>query len=312
MTAALATFSVLFGTVYPRVSEMYFNFVNFPILIVVLLLMGVGPLIAWRHASLDHLRRNFLAPAAVALAAVTALAVAGIANVQVLIVVALAVFVVATIVHDQGDGQPAARMALGRRFHRHGGHRVGDPSRSSSKGGVMMWRRALLTAIAVLVPIAVLAHGLRANPRSVPSPLVGQAAPDFGLRRLDRGDHLRLATLRGQVVVVNFWASWCVPCREETAALEAVWRAYREAGVVVIGVNVEDQESAAKAFPDATRPTYPNVTDPTGGTSIAYGIYGVPETFVIDRDGTIRGKVVGAVTADALSEQVASLVRARS
>jgi cytochrome c-type biogenesis protein CcmF len=122
-----ATFSVTFGTVYPLLSEAvrgvkasvgapYFNFVNFPILVVVLLLMGVGPLIAWRRASLDHLRRNFLAPAAAAVVLTAAVAAAGIRHGGVLLVVALSAFVVATIVHDLWRGTGARRGTDGGRL----------------------------------------------------------------------------------------------------------------------------------------------------------------------------------------------------
>jgi cytochrome c-type biogenesis protein CcmF len=122
-----ATFSVAFGTVYPLVSEAvrgvkasvgapYFNFVNFPILVVVLLLMGVGPLIAWRRASLDHLRRNFLLPAASALLVVVVLAVLGVRHAQVLLIVALSAFVIATVVHDLWRGTGARRQTDGGRF----------------------------------------------------------------------------------------------------------------------------------------------------------------------------------------------------
>ena len=174
-----------------------------------------------------------------------------------------------------------------------------------------MWRRLLLASVIVLVPVAILAQGLRTNPRSVASPLVGASAPDFVLRRFDGGD-LRLADLRGRVLVVNFWASWCGPCREEAAALEAVWRRYRDAGLVLVGVNIQDRDAAARAFLAETGASYPNVVDGTGATSIAYGIYGVPETFVIDRQGRIRVRQVGALTRDGLARQIEPLLGAPS
>lgn len=174
-----------------------------------------------------------------------------------------------------------------------------------------MWRRLAFAGALVLLPVALLAHGLTANPRAIPSPLVGRTAPDFALPRLDAGE-VRLADLRGRVVVVNFWASWCVPCREEAAALERAWQGYRDAGVVMIGINIQDGEAAARLFVAQTRPTYANVVDAGGATSIAYGIYGVPETFIIDRDGRISARQVGAVTDMMLAQRLEALVRTGS
>ncbi len=174
-----------------------------------------------------------------------------------------------------------------------------------------MWRRVVLACALALLPVAFLAHGLRSNPRAVPSPLIGAPAPQLTLPRFEGGD-LRLEDLRGRVRVVNFWASWCVPCREEAAALEAAWRRYREAGVVLVGVNIQDRDAAARAFLADTRPSYPNVIDATGAVSISYGIYGVPETFVIDREGRIRARQVGAVTVEALEREIEPLLRAGS
>jgi cytochrome c biogenesis protein CcmG, thiol:disulfide interchange protein DsbE len=170
----------------------------------------------------------------------------------------------------------------------------------------------LFAIVGVLVPVAILGYGLRANPRAVPSPMVGQAAPDFGLRRLDGPGDLRLTALRGQVVVVNFWASWCVPCREEAEALEAVWQRYRGTGVQLVGVNIQDREAAAKGFLAETKTSFPNVTDGTGATSIAYGIYGVPETFVVDRRGRITERFVGAVTTEWLTARIDAAMRSGS
>ena len=170
-----------------------------------------------------------------------------------------------------------------------------------------MWRRITVAAVLTLIPLSVLAYGLTANPRAIPSPLVGRDAPAFALPRVEDGAELRLGDLRGRIVIVNFWASWCVPCREEVPALDAVWRRHRDAGVTVVGVNIQDRPGAIREFLAATRPSYPNVIDATGATSIAYGIYGVPETFVIDRDGRIRVRHVGAVTLDALAAHLKPL-----
>lgn len=172
-----------------------------------------------------------------------------------------------------------------------------------------MWRRLGFACALVLLPVALLAHGLTGNPRAIPSPLVGRPAPDFALPRFDAGE-VRLADLRGRVVVVNFWASWCGPCREEATALERVWRRHRDAGVVMIGINIQDRGPAARAFLGETQPTYANVVDAAGATAIAYGIYGVPETFIIGRDGRISARQVGAVTDETLTQRLEPVVRA--
>jgi cytochrome c biogenesis protein CcmG, thiol:disulfide interchange protein DsbE len=172
-------------------------------------------------------------------------------------------------------------------------------------------RRVVLACAIALLPVGLLAHGLRGNPRAVPSPLIGAAAPEFTLPRFGGGD-LRPEDLRGHVRVVNFWASWCVPCREEAGALEAAWRRYRDSGVMLIGVNIQDRDQSARGFLAATRPSYPNVIDGSGAISISYGIYGVPETFVIDRQGRIRARQVGAVTVEALAREIEPLLRGGS
>jgi cytochrome c biogenesis protein CcmG/thiol:disulfide interchange protein DsbE len=153
-----------------------------------------------------------------------------------------------------------------------------------------------LLPVAALPVLALLAYGFRTDPRDIPSPLVGRPAAPFALMAFD-GAPVDLATLRGKVVVLNFWASWCNPaCYDEAPVLERVWRTYRERGVVVVGVDMQDTAEAAQAFIRRFGLTFANAPDPQGKVAIEYGVYGVPETFFVARDGTIHAKHVGAVT----------------
>ena len=162
-----------------------------------------------------------------------------------------------------------------------------------------------LAAIPFLV---LLAYGFWLNPREVPSPLVGRPAPAFSLRTFE-GTQISLDQLRGKVVVLNFWASWCYPaCYEEAPVLEQGWRTYRDRGVVVVGIDIQDTVERAQKFIRDFALSFPNAQDRDGKVSIDYGIYGVPETLFIDRDGRIRAKHVGAVTAEAFRVNVERLL----
>jgi cytochrome c biogenesis protein CcmG/thiol:disulfide interchange protein DsbE len=171
-----------------------------------------------------------------------------------------------------------------------------------------MSKRWLIPLAAVPV-LAVLAYGFRTDPRAIPSPLVGRPAAAFALQSYD-GKPLSLEGLRGQVVLLNFWASWCFPaCYEEAPVLQSAWQAYRDRGLVVLGVDIQDTEAAAGRFIQQFGITFPIAPDPKGKVSIDYGVYGVPETFVIDRRGIIRDKKVGALTEAYVREKVEALLR---
>lgn len=173
-------------------------------------------------------------------------------------------------------------------------------------------RRAVALAI-VLVPVLafllLLASGLGRDPREPPGRPVELAAPDFSLPRLGGGERIELASVRGQVVVMNFWASWCIPCREEHPALLRAWERYRDRGVVFVGVNFEDSEEAALDYAAEQGGDWPLVSDPGSRTAIAFGVFGVPETFVIAADGKIVAKEIGAVTYEWLTEEIDAALR---
>ncbi|MBA2424901.1 MAG: TlpA family protein disulfide reductase [Actinobacteria bacterium] len=123
-------------------------------------------------------------------------------------------------------------------------------------------------------------------------------APDFTLERLDREGELTLSSLRGQGVVLNFWASWCIPCKEEAPFLEQVWRKDRKRGLVVVGLDAKDFRKDARRFMRRFDLTFPIVYDGPGKTLARYGVTGFPETFVLDREGRVIEAFVGAVNAD--------------
>ena len=123
-------------------------------------------------------------------------------------------------------------------------------------------------------------------------------APDFTLERLDREGELTLSSLRGQGVVLNFWASWCIPCKEEAPFLEQVWRKDRKRGLVVVGLDAKDFRKDARRFMRRFDLTFPIVYDGPGKTLARYGVTGFPETFVLDREGRVVEAFVGAVNAD--------------
>ena len=159
------------------------------------------------------------------------------------------------------------------------------------KGGWLRW----IIPAAVVPVLVLLAYGFWTNPREIPSPLLGRPAAPFVLTTFDKAP-LTLQDLRGKVVLINFWASWCIPaCYDEAPALERSWRGYRDRGVVVIGIDVQDTAEAARKFMSDFSLSFPNVRDLAGKVSVDYGVYGVPETFFIDRKGVIRAKHVGAV-----------------
>ena len=169
------------------------------------------------------------------------------------------------------------------------------------------WARAGRWIAFLLVAglIALLAWGVvKANNGPVNSGL----APDFTLTTFD-GRAITLSQLRGQVVVVNFWASWCVPCRQEADYLERTWRKYQDRGVVFIGVNWVDTDKEARVFLDEFGITY--INGPDLGTRIAqaYRIRGIPETFFVDKAGQLSGIKIGPFAPPELENRIEELLK---
>lgn len=163
----------------------------------------------------------------------------------------------------------------------------------------------LIVLLGIVVVAAIVGVALMRNSQSQPT---SGAAPDFAITTFD-GQPIRLSGLRGSVVILNFWASWCGPCREEADALESVWRDYRDDGVVVLGVAYADLDPDSVAFMNEYGITYPN--GPDTGTVITkeqYHITGVPETFVIDQQGQVRQYIYSVVNEQELRATIDGLL----
>lgn len=138
-------------------------------------------------------------------------------------------------------------------------------------------------------------------------PVQSGIAPDFTLTSFS-GENLTLSDLHGQVVVINFWASWCPPCREEAAYLEQTWRKYKDQGVVFIGVDYLDTETEALAYIEEFDITYFNGPDLRTSISQAYKIQGVPETFYVAKNGELRSLKIGPLVSPELDQKIEELL----
>ncbi|MBL0011225.1 MAG: DsbE family thiol:disulfide interchange protein [Nitrosomonas sp.] len=167
--------------------------------------------------------------------------------------------------------------------------------------------RYLIPLFAFIVLAAFLLVGLTLNPRQVPSPLIDKPAPIFQLNHLHEPDRLMASQDNlGKVWLLNVWASWCVACRDEHPLLVQL----ANSGIVPIyGLNYKDERTTAlqwlKRYGD---PYTISIVDPDGKVGIDYGVYGVPETYVIDKKGIIRHKQIGPVTVDALQNTIIPLI----
>ena len=135
--------------------------------------------------------------------------------------------------------------------------------------------------------------------------------PSMPLRSFD-GRNVDLADLRGKVVVLNFWGSWCIPCREEAPALESAWQATRDNDVQFVGVNVWEAESDALNFIREQRLTYTNLLDPAGSLAVELGLTGIPETYFVNRDGKLIRRWIGPITDEQIRNLVTDIERTPS
>jgi cytochrome c biogenesis protein CcmG, thiol:disulfide interchange protein DsbE len=159
-----------------------------------------------------------------------------------------------------------------------------------------LWIKLSLVIAIVGGIAALLAYGFIRDSRYIHSPLIARPAAAFTLTLFD-GNTLDSKELLGKAVLLNFWASWCVPCRAEARALETAWQKYKDRDVVFLGVNIQDKEEDARAFLKEFGITYLNGPDSGGKIAIDYGVWGIPETFFIDPQGSITYKHAGELRA---------------
>jgi cytochrome c biogenesis protein CcmG/thiol:disulfide interchange protein DsbE len=169
-------------------------------------------------------------------------------------------------------------------------------------------RRFLIPLGIFLVLVLFLAVGLRLNPREVPSPFIGKAAPAFTLTQLHEPErHFSPQDMKGKVWLLNVWASWCVSCRQEHPVLMDF---SRQNVVPILGLNYKDgREDGINWLAQFGNPYTLSAFDSNGRIGIDYGVYGVPETFVIDKQGLIRYKHVGPLTPKIISEKLLPLIK---
>lgn len=172
----------------------------------------------------------------------------------------------------------------------------------------MSWKKLLLPASAIPI-IVLLGYGLTRDPNVIESPLPGRPAFDFDAPTLD-GDTVRLADFKGKVVVLNFWASWCVACIEEHAYFVEAERRYSNEDLQLLGVVYQDTPENARRWMRRMGGSWPSVMDPDSRIAIDYGVYGVPETYFIGRDGRVAYKQIGPVSRAILSGWIDRLLAA--
>lgn len=166
-------------------------------------------------------------------------------------------------------------------------------------------RYSIVLGLAALVVVLMLAF--QRDPRDIRTGTVGKPAAAFSLDRLDAAGKVTLADHAGKVVVINFFASWCLPCKQENPALVRVWERYRTSDVVLVGILYQDSLDNGRRYVRDNGVTWPTATDEDGRIAFAYGVFGIPETFFIGPDGVIAGRHIGPIDEATLIAAIESL-----
>src|SRR5438876_8558946 len=172
---------------------------------------------------------------------------------------------------------------------------------------------ARITRIAIVVALlgltVTLALAFRRDPHDIRTGTVGKPAPAFTLERLDGSGEVALADFSGKVVVVNFFASWCLPCTQENPTLVRVYERYRGSDVVLLGVNLQESRESALSYVKRMGINWSAVADDDGRVALSYGVFGPPETFFIGPDGVIAGRHIGPIDETTLITGIEALRR---
>ncbi len=166
---------------------------------------------------------------------------------------------------------------------------------------------AVISLITVLLSV-VFATRFGADPRLSPSPLIGKIVPDATIDLVNSDDPLRLRDLTGQIAVVNFWAPWCVPCRAEHADLVELAADFDNLGVLIVGIAYQSRRDNVNEFLDERGRGYAVGMDDRSRDAIGFGVRGVPETYFVDRDGTVVAKISGPISLDLATATVNRMI----
>jgi cytochrome c biogenesis protein CcmG/thiol:disulfide interchange protein DsbE len=163
------------------------------------------------------------------------------------------------------------------------------------------------TLLAIVALVVTLTLAFRRDPHDIRTGTVGKPAPAFTLSRLDGGAPLSLSQYAGRAVVLNFWASWCIPCKQENPALVRAYERYRTSDVVIIGILYQDSTDSGRAYVRDLGVLWPTVADEDGRVSLSYGVFGIPETYFIGADGVIAGRHIGPIDEQTLTTGIEAI-----